>query len=398
MSQELVRVMCPECGASRESDSQPSRWQCTSCGNGFFLRRCSACARVSYVDGLQGFRRPWPCTWCGEFNAGFSQNRDPAEASAAELAAEVARYDLPGSPGDPGASGQADSAPVTDSDPGPGTRGPGDRGLRSTMDTGLPGVPLPDPVAATTQSGRRRARRIALSIAAVVACATAISVLLTAGGTGTTGMTAGLAGHGSAERAVHVTASQVGTIDFQGVPGQLTVVGTGSGQVILTGQLHGTGGAPTVETRVNHAGGVLGLSVRCAPAGPCTQNLRLTVPGDTGTAVRQPGGRVVVTGLAGPLRITAASVDITASGLRSPSLTTAITNGHLSAAFTVPPRQVSITLASAQATLRLPARTAYRVAQHVTSGYIGVAVPQAGTATRTVTATIHSGELSLLPC
>ena len=125
MSQEPVRLMCPACDASGQADSESSRWQCTGCGNGFFLRRCSACARASYVDGLQGFHMPWPCTWCGEFNAGFSQNRDPAEASVAELAAEVARYGLPGGPGDPGASGQADSAPVTNSDPGPGTRGPG---------------------------------------------------------------------------------------------------------------------------------------------------------------------------------------------------------------------------------------------------------------------------------
>lgn len=211
------------------------------------------------------------------------------------------------------------------------------------------------------------------------------------------GMTAGLASQGGAVRAVHVTASRVGTVDFQGVPGQLTIVGTGSGQVILTGQLHGTGSRPAIETRRNRAGGVLVLSIRCAPASSCTENLRLTVPGDTSMAVRQPGGKVVVAGLAGPLRITAASVDITASGLRSPSLAAAITNGHLSAAFIAAPVRVSITLASAQATLRLPAGTAYRVEQDVTSGHISVAIPQAGAATRTVTASIHSGELSLLP-
>jgi ABC-type phosphate transport system substrate-binding protein len=44
---------------------------------------------------------PWPCTWCGEYNLGFSQNHDPAAASAAELAADVDRYGRPGGPAAP---------------------------------------------------------------------------------------------------------------------------------------------------------------------------------------------------------------------------------------------------------------------------------------------------------
>jgi len=373
-------VLCPECGASGESDPELSRWQCVTCGSGFFLRRCSACARVSYVSGLQGFRSPWPCTWCGQFNAGFSQNQDPAAASAAELAAEVARYspagsvDNPaGSVAAPGACFQANSPPGADHDPGPSARDPARR------------------------SGRRRMRRIALPVAVVVACVAATAVQLTAGSTGAAGMAAGPVGKGGATRAIRVTASRVGTIDFQGVPGQLAVVGTGTGQVILTGQVHGTASAPVVETRLDRAAGVLAVSVRCAPASLCTQNLRLAVPADTGVAVRQPGGRVVLTGLAGPLRITAENADISASGLRSPDLAAAITSGHLNATFTAPPRQVSITLASAQATLYLPDRAAYRIAQEVASGYVRIAIPQAGGATRTVTARIDSGELELLP-
>jgi hypothetical protein len=77
---------------------------------------------------LQGFRLPWPCTWCGQFNAGFSPNQDPAAASTAELAAETVRCGLLGSTAGPGAGGQADSVPVTDSDPRHGTHDPADRG------------------------------------------------------------------------------------------------------------------------------------------------------------------------------------------------------------------------------------------------------------------------------
>ncbi len=92
MGQVLTRVPCPECGISGESDPEQSHWLCGNCGSGFFLRRCTACSRVSYVDGLQGFHTPWPCTWCGQHNQGFRQNQDPAAASAAELIAEVHRY------------------------------------------------------------------------------------------------------------------------------------------------------------------------------------------------------------------------------------------------------------------------------------------------------------------
>src|SRR3984885_8896836 len=88
MGQELTQVQCPKCGS------------------GYFLRRCSACSRVSYVDGLQGFHMPWPCTWCGRYNKGFSQNQDPASGSAAELAAEVARHGPTGSPPAPEVGGQ----------------------------------------------------------------------------------------------------------------------------------------------------------------------------------------------------------------------------------------------------------------------------------------------------
>jgi hypothetical protein len=366
MGQELTRMLCPECGTAGESDPDQSRWQCTKCGSGFFLRRCSACTRVSYVDGLQGFRLPWPCAWCGRFNTGFSQNQDPAAASAAELAAELTRYGPPGGVAEPEAGDEATSAPITDGGP-PSAREPG---------------------------GRTRRVGLAVAVAVAVACAATAGVVLTAGDPGAAGLAAAPV---AVTRPVLFTASGVGSIDFRGVPGQLVLAGTRPGQVTMTGQLRGEGGAPVVETRFDHATGVLTVSVRCAPATRCTQNLRLAVPGVTGAAVWQPSGRVVATGLAGPLRITAANADISASGLRSADLSAVVTNGHLSAAFAAPPHRVSITLTSAQATVRLPARTGYRVIREGTSGYIRVAIPRTGDATRIVTARIDSGELKLLP-
>lgn len=199
-------------------------------------------------------------------------------------------------------------------------------------------------------------------------------------------------------RAVSVSASGVGTVDLQGVPGQMTIVGTSSGRVRLTGVLHWTGPAAPVATRsVGHDGQVLHLSYRCAAGSPCTEDYRLAVPGRTATVIRQPSGHVIVSGLAGALRILAASVDISATGLRSPELAAQITSGHLSASFAVPPRQVSVVLTSAQATVRLPPGIGYAVTSQVIAGYVNVGVPRAAGARRIITAHIDQGELQLLP-
>jgi len=392
MGQELTQVLCPECGASGDADPGRSRWQCTSCGSGYFLRRCSACARVSYVDGLQGIRLPWPCTWCGQFNAGFRQNEDPAAATAAELAAELTRYGPP--PGAAGTAGQPDHGPVAGSGPPPGGE-PGDHGQGTAAGTGNAGpAPPPRPTGPPPRPGGRGAWPVALVIAVSAAGAAAATVALTAGGPDAAEVSGA---RGAATRSVLFTASRVGSVIFQGVPGQLVITGTGPGPVTLTGRLWGDGGAPVAETRLDQATGVLAVSVRCGAAARCTQDLRLDVPGDAGVAVRQPGGQVVVTGLGGVLRVTAANADVSATGLRSAGLAAVITNGRLSAAFSTPPRQVSISLASAQATLRLPARTVYRFTREVTSGYVKVAIPQADRAARTVTARVVSGELEVLP-
>jgi len=199
------------------------------------------------------------------------------------------------------------------------------------------------------------------------------------------------------ERAVSVTARAAGTVEFQGVPGQVTIVGAATGQVRLTGQLDWSGRAPLVAVRTRGAGSarVLRLVYWCAARSPCTGNYRLVVPSRTALVVRQPSGHVVLSGLAGPLRITAGSADVSATGLRGPSLAATITSGHLAAVFDAPPRQVTVTLRSAQATLWLPASAAYAVSQQVTAGYLRVAVPRASDSPRTVAARVTSGELEL---
>ena len=152
------------------------------------------------------------------------------------------------------------------------------------------------------------------------------------------------------------------------------------------------------SVRTDTAARALHLDYVCAAGSPCTEAYRLSVPAHTAVVLSQPSGHVIISGLSAPVRITAGSVDVRAAGLRSPSLTAAITSGHLAAAFATAPRRVSLVLTSAQATLHLPATTpGYQVSQRVTSGYVHVGVPRAASSPHQVSARITSGELELLP-
>jgi putative adhesin len=106
---------------------------------------------------------------------------------------------------------------------------------------------------------------------------------------------------------------------------------------------------------------------------------------------------VLLDGVASPLRITAANVSVTAAGLRSPSLTAMITSGQLTASFATPPQQVSLTLSSAHAVLRLPASVSYAVRTQATSGSVQAGVPQATQSSHQVTARLDSSDLQLQP-
>jgi hypothetical protein len=263
-------------------------------------------------------------------------------------------------------------------DPGPGAPGP----QTSGPETG------PESTAPLAPGARRLAWRSPAFLAVAVAVVgVTIAVAATAGGSGH---------HTPGTRPLSVTEPAVATVDLQAVPGQLTIVGAATNQIRLTGVLDWKRHAPAATARRVNAN-LLRLSYRCAANSPCTADWRLVVPRHTAIVLSQPSGHLVLAGLAGPLRITAASVDVSATRLSSPSLRAVITSGHLAATFDVPPRQISVTLTSAQATLLLPGRAAYTVSDQVTSGYVDVGIPVASGTSHTVTARVISGELALQP-
>ena len=281
---------------------------------------------------------------------------------------------------------------------------------------------------AAIRPARSRRRAAALAVAAVACVAVAATVAAAAGGgPALTGggkpagsrpagggppggrplpADGGLAARGLAVRgarsgsgtshALSVITGPAATVELQAAPGQVTIVGSDTGVVTLTGKMNWAGHAPVAVARLDRVAGVLRLSYRCATASPCTGNYRLAVPWRTAVMLRAPSGHVVISGLAGPLRITARHVDVSATGLRSPSLRAAITSGHLSATFAAAPRHIAVTLISAQATLRLPPSAGYAIRARVTAGYVHTGIPQNDSAARTITVRIHSGELELL--
>jgi hypothetical protein len=235
-------------------------------------------------------------------------------------------------------------------------------------------------------------RTTAVLVAAVLVVVALIVVVVATQSPGGTGP-----GPAAGTRPVSVTAGRVGTVDLEGVPGQLTITGSDTDQVRLTGQLHWSGHAPAASVRTDTAARSLHLDYVCADGSPCTEDYQLSVPARTAVVLSQPSGHVLISGLSSPLRITAGSVDVSATGLRSPSLTATITSGHLAAAFAVAPRRVSLALTSAQATLHLPAVTpGYQLSQQVTSGYVHVGVPRAASSPHQISVRISSGEVELL--
>jgi hypothetical protein len=385
MTLDAVQVPCPDCRLS----SPPSRlglgyWECPGCGRSFFLRRCRACHAVSHVGAQHSWHHRWPCVWCEHRNYGFSRLGDPAAATVADLVADIGRRGLTLATGD--ADRHTQPIPIVAAQ------------QASLADPASAPPPAP-PTAATNPRRWWRGHRTAVLAAAVVLVLMAAPAVV-------------LASHASHVRhpgqagpqrprtsqQISVSASPVRTVYLQDVPGILTVVGSSGSTVRLTGKLRWTGRrVPRVRTTVDRAAHLLRLSYRCAAASPCTENYRLVVPGDTAVILSQPSGQVLLDGLAGPLRITAANVHVTATGLRAPWLTAVITSGQLTASFAVPPGQVSLALTSAQATIHLPASVRYAVRTQVTSGSVQVGVPQATSSGHLVTARLDSSDLQLQP-
>jgi hypothetical protein len=327
-----------------------------------------------------GWHQPWFCTWCATPNLGFTQNQDPAAATVAQLAMSVARTQL--------SFALAKDVQAIIGEPGPPAASPA-----------MAAAPEPERAAPDVPATSRRSPR-SRTILAIGACVLAVISITTVWAVMRLGMmpSASKASRSSQPaRQVSVVAEHVTSVIFQGVPGKLSVVGASTTRVSLTGQLRWTTArAPVTSIRFEDDDRVLLLSYRCVGASACTENFRLTVPYGEVVELNQSSAKLTLTGLTGAVSITAAHVQVIASGLRTTALVATITSGTLTAGFEVAPSLVDVTLMSAQGTLRLPAGVRYQVSQQVADGNVAIGVPQGSPEANRVIAHVTSGDLELL--
>ena len=140
------------------------------------------------------------------------------------------------------------------------------------------------------------------------------------------------------------------------------------------------------------AGAAPAASVVACPAA----DYDLSVPAGMGVKLDEQSGQASLSGLSGPVSITATSADTTAQDLHTAEFTAAVTSGTLDAGFATAPAHVAVSVTSAHATLRLPGTVGYDVVKQAVSADIEVGVPESDTSQYVVQAVATSGEISLL--
>jgi hypothetical protein len=186
-----------------------------------------------------------------------------------------------------------------------------------------------------------------------------------------------------------IPAAGVDTVDVDGITGQVDIIATSASAV------GDAGSSRALLYRFDASTHVLYLS--CSDTAGCPAALyTLTIPEHMGLTLREVSGHSVLTGISGPVDITASCVDATATELDVPSFTAAITSGHLDASFSGVPPDVRLTVVSAQATLHLPGSSQYAVSQHTVSGDADVSVPQDSNSPDTVDLSITSGQVTVV--
>ncbi|WP_327289258.1 hypothetical protein [Streptomyces sp. NBC_01198] len=189
------------------------------------------------------------------------------------------------------------------------------------------------------------------------------------------------------------------TVVLDGVSGRISV-SADTATHTASGVFRGSDGKGLrVRTRDAGHGAV---AVECADdaglAVPCAGDLSLRLPARTGLRLRQTSGETDLSGIGGPLEVTAASDRLTAVALHSASASLHVTSGSADVGFSGAPGALSVQATSASMTVRLPGgSTGYAVTSAVTSADVSVQVPRDDAAAHRVSLQVVSSSLALLP-
>ncbi|WP_316522786.1 DUF4097 family beta strand repeat-containing protein [Kitasatospora brasiliensis] len=237
-------------------------------------------------------------------------------------------------------------------------------------------------------NSRRTAVRYRRVVAPIVVTA-ALGVLLTACGGGKV----------TTESNSYQVSDAVTALRINSPGGLVEVVAGDGGGVRVTETARYDGDKPSVSHKTA-ADGVLVLDASECGHGighkVCQVGYRVVVPKGLATTVRNTGGDVTVTGLAGALDLASDGGKVLASGLASKSFTAKADGGTVNAAFVETPDRVRIESAGGSVTARLP-DAAYAVDATANGGTADVKVKTDPASSHKVTIRSDGGSVSVLP-
>jgi hypothetical protein len=234
--------------------------------------------------------------------------------------------------------------------------------------------------------------------AAVLAVAVAVVLGVVLSGNGTAHHAA------AAHPAPEFHARDTGLVVLDGVSGRIRVTADAHAHGVTGRFVRSDGRALPLHaaTEADPATGRDALAIRCGDGDggdvPCAGDLVLTVPQHTGLRLRQTSGETLVSGLRGDVALDAASVRLTARGLRPDHAEVTVTSGSADLAFAAAPHDVALHATSASVALRLPpAGAGYAVTEDAASADVRVGVPRDPGSAQHVSLTVTSGSLAVLP-
>jgi hypothetical protein len=145
-------------------------------------------------------------------------------------------------------------------------------------------------------------------------------------------------------------------------------------------------------------GDTLQLAVECSGLVlSCGSRFQVAVPPDASVVVHSGSGNDTVSGLSGPLRISAGSGNVTGSAIRSPTVRARSSAGNVDIGFATVPRLADVSCGTGNATARVPtAGHRYRVT--VTAGGTAQSrVPDDHQSANLVQVSSGSGNATVLP-
>jgi hypothetical protein len=179
-----------------------------------------------------------------------------------------------------------------------------------------------------------------------------------------------------------VVASQVGNVTVTG--------GSGSTASVIAVSTYST--KPPVSTQTV-SGGTLTVGYTCPAELVCAVVYDIRVPRAAAVQVTAEAGRIVLSGLAGPVTAKADAGLITATGLTGASVSLTTDVGAITADFAAAPAAISAVTRLGAITLRVPAAATYTVIANASFGQATVSIPQTPSAPHAITATTDVGAI-----